>query len=332
MPYRIIKGELDDYINNDYTIIGFDESSYTNSGTYGKIAAFKFGECQVKIENAKYKKELIMYKPIYAYIEDNVHKLIIYRDVIDNFIKTLKEVFYTGSLKFNIDEIQEWFENTYKKKIDVYIKAHNYYYPSLGHVVDRIRTADEILKSLIRIKDESNWGKKKNVVFLGDGIHMFRQHIFPPTCFIKFFYNFIQTYDIKYFSFSKQSRLRDAQGNFILLYWDDKIKVDPFIVELPELSQYTKSWTYIVRLIEDSASLRFDIPDYLSTSEAEYIIKNLTPYSPYGYPNCLIGAHDASTMLPTEKSKFETEFLKLQYRPDTKKYLQIRRHKILPPK
>ena len=60
---------------------------------------------------------------------------------------------------------------------------------------------------------------------------MFRQHIIPPESFIRFFYNFIQTYDINYFSFSKTSRLRDAQGNFILLYWDDKIKIDPYIVE-----------------------------------------------------------------------------------------------------
>lgn len=332
MPHQVINGDLKDYITNDYKIVGFDESSYTNSGTYGRLAAFKFGEAQIKYKDGKFFKELIMYKPIYAYIEDNVHKLIIYRDIIENFIKKLKSVFYKGSLKYNIDEIENWFENTYRKKIDRYIKDHNYYYPSLGHVIDRIRTADEILKSLIRIKEESNWGKKKNVIFMGDGIHMFRQHIFPPESFIRFFYNFIQTYDINFYSFSKQSRLRDAQGNFILLYWDDKIEKQPFIVELPELSKYTKSWTYLTRLVEDSAALRFDIPDYLSTNEALDIIKKIIPYSPYGYPLCLSGAHEASSMLPIEKNNFEAEFLNLQYDPETKRFMLIRRHKVLPPK
>ena len=83
MPHQVINGDLKDCITNDYKIVGFDESSYTNSGTYGKLAAFKFGEAQVKYKEEKFYKELIMYKPIYAYIEDNVHKLIIYRDVID---------------------------------------------------------------------------------------------------------------------------------------------------------------------------------------------------------------------------------------------------------
>ena len=332
MPHQIIKEDLSDYIDEDYKIIAFDESSYTNTGTYGKIAAFKFGECQINYKNGKYKKDLIMYKPIFAYIEDNVHKLVIYRDVIENFIKKLKKEFYHSSLKYNIDEVEDWFENTYKKKIDKYINEHNYYYPSLSHVVDRIRTADEILKSLIRIKDESNWGKNKKVVFLGDGIHMFRQHIFPPESFVKFFYNFIQTYDIKYFSFSKTSRLRDAQGNFILLYWDDKIKTNPYIVELPELSKYTKSWTYIVRLIEDSASLRFDIPDYYDTTDAATLLKKLIPFSPFGYPLSLSGAHEASGMLPIEKHNFEAQFLTLQHDPKTKRFMLVRRHKIIPPK
>lgn len=332
MPNQIIKGELREYINNGFKIIGFDESSYTNNGTYGKLSSFKFGECQLEFENGKYSKHLIMYKPIYAYIEDNVHKLIIYKDIIDKFINKLKKEFYIGSLKYNIDEIEDWFEHSFKKKIDGYIKEHNYYYPSLGHVIDRIRTADEILKTLIRIRDFSNWGKNKSVIFLGDGIHMFRQHIFPPTGFVKFFYNFIQTYDIQFFSFSKESRLRDAQGNFILPYWDDKIREKPFLVELPELPLYTKSWTYIVRLIKDSPALRFDIPDYLSTKEAMNILKNLIPFSPLGYPISLIEAHEASKFLPLENSNFEAQFLDLQYNPETKRFMQIRRHKVILPK
>ena len=40
-------------------------------------------------------------------------------------------------------------------------------------------------------------------------------------------------------------------------------------MELPELSKYTKSWSYVVRLIEDSASLRFDIPDYYDTTDED---------------------------------------------------------------
>ena len=332
MNHYLLKGVSSDYVDKDFKIIGFDESSYTNTGTYGKIAAFKFGECQIKYKNGEYKKNLVMYKPIFAYIEDNLHKLVIYRDVIETFVKKLKSEFYHGSLKYNIDDIEDWFEHTFKKKIDKNIKEHNYYYPSLGHVIDRIRTADEILKSLIRIRDESNWGQNRKVVFLGDGIHMFRQHIFPPESFIKFFYNFIQTYDINYFSFSKTSRLRDAQGNFILVYWDDKIKINPYIVELPELSRYTKSWTYVVRLIEDSASLRFDIPDYYDTADVTAILERLIPFSPFGYPLCLTGAHEASTMLPIEKHKFEAQFLTLQHDPKTKRFMQVHRHKVIPPK
>ncbi len=158
---------------------------------------------------------------------------------------------------------------------------------------------------------------------------MFRQHIFPPVSFTNFFYNFIQTYNIKYYSFSKQSRLRDAQGNFILLYWDDQIKKDPFIVELPDIPKYTKSWTYMIRLIEDSPALRFDIPDFLSTQQAIKILRNLIPYAPRGYPLCLICAHETSSLLTIEKTNFESKFMELQYDPETKKYMSVRRHKVL---
>jgi hypothetical protein len=331
MPYKLIKGELKKYIDEGYTLIGFDESSNTFPGTYGKLASFKFGECHISLKDGQYQKNLIMYKPILAYIEDNLHKLTIYKEVIKKFISRLKKEFYTGSLRSNIDKIEQWFNTTYKKKIDDNIDAYNYYYPSIGHVVDRIRTADEILKSMIRIKDISNWGKNKKVVFLGDGIHMFRQHIFPPTSFVELFYNFIQTYDLKYFSISKQSRLRDSQGNFILLYWDSIIENDPFLVELPDLSKYTKSSTYIARFVKDSTALRFDIPDYYTKKEALSIVQNLIPYSPRGYPICLLGAHQASTLLPTEYSNFESKFLDLQFDPKTKKFMLVRRHKIIPP-
>ena len=190
-PYKI-DDSLKDYVDGDYKIIGFDESSNTRSWTYSKLASFKFGECQLSFKDGKYHKELIMYKPILTYIEDNKHKLIIYKTVIKKFIKTIKNQFYVGSLKNPIDDLVDWFEKTYVKKIDGYIDAYNYYQPSLGHVVDRIRTADEALKSLIRIKEESKLGKVKNLVFLGDGIQMFRQHVFPPSAFTNFFYEFIK--------------------------------------------------------------------------------------------------------------------------------------------
>jgi hypothetical protein len=331
MPHYTIKGELSEYVDEGYTLVGFDESSNTFPGTYGKLASFKFGECHVSLENGKYEKNLIMYKPLLAYIEDNLHKLMIYKEVIKKFISRLKKDFYIGSLKYNIDKLEKWFNTTYKTKIDTNIKAYNYYYPSIGHVIDRIRTADEILKSMIRIKEISNWGKNKKFVFLGDGIHMFRQHIFPPISFVELFYNFIQTYDIKYFSISKQSRLRDSQGNFILLYWDSMIEKEPFLVELPDLSKYTKSWTYIIRAVNDSPALRFDIPDFYRTKDAITFLRNLIPYSPRGYPLCLLGAHQASTLLPIEYSNFESKFLELQLDPATKKFMLVRRHKVIPP-
>ena len=47
MLYSIVDHELKDYINKEFKIIGFDESSNTFSGTYARLASFKFGEGQV---------------------------------------------------------------------------------------------------------------------------------------------------------------------------------------------------------------------------------------------------------------------------------------------
>ncbi|MFX1380133.1 MAG: hypothetical protein ACFFA4_13685, partial [Promethearchaeota archaeon] len=155
MPYHIISSEISEYIDDGYKIIGFDESSNVLSGTYAKLASFKFGECQIIFKNGKYHIEKIMYKPISTYIEDNEHKLIIYQTVIENFIKTIKRDFYIKNLKSKVDNLVNWYKSTYQQKIQQHIDAHDFYYPTIGHVIDRIRTADEILKSLIRIKDES---------------------------------------------------------------------------------------------------------------------------------------------------------------------------------
>ena len=329
MPHYLIEGELTEYIDNNYKIIGFDESSNTFSGTYAKLASFKFGECQIRFKNGEYIKEKIMYKPISTYIEDNEHKLIIYQTVIENFIKTIKREFYVGTLKEKVDKLTTWYKSTYKQKIEQHINFHDFYYPTLGHVIDRIRTADEILKSLIRIKEESNWGKNQNVVFLGDGIQMFRQHIFPPSAFTEFFYRFIESFNIKYYSFSKTCRLRDAQGNFILPIWAEILDKHNFLIELPDLSIYTKSKAYITRLQEDSSALRFDICDYLDTKDAIKTLKNLIPYTPRGYPLSLSGAHEASTLLVSEYNKLEAAFLELQYNKKTKKYTQEWRKKVL---
>jgi len=329
MEHRLIDNDSNDYIENDFRIIGFDESSNTFPGTYARLASFKFGEGEISYKNGKYDLHKIMYKPISCYIEDNEHKLIIYKTVIENFVKTIKKDFYVGNLKDKIDDLEEWFEEIYKKKIEDHIKAHDFYYPSMGHVVDRIRTTDEVLKSLIRIKEESNWGKNKNVVFLGDGIQMFRRHIFPPSAFTEFFYRFIETYDIKYYSFSKTCRLRDAQGNFILPIWSEILEKSKFIVELPDLSVYTKSNAYVVRLQKDSSALRFDILDYLELKNAVYILKNLIPFSPQGYPLCLLAAHEASTLLPSEYNILEGKFMELQHDKKTKTYAQQWRKKVL---
>jgi len=329
MPHIAVGKESMNYVRDNYKIIGFDESSNTFSGTYARLASFKFGECHLTFKDGEYQKEKIMYKPITTYIEDNEHKLIIYKTVIENFVKTIKREFYVGKLKDKVDKLEEWFETTYKKKIDDHINSHAFYYPTLGHVVDRIRTADEILKTLIRIKEISNWGKNENVIFLGDGIQMFRQHIFPPTAFTEFFYRFIQLYKIKYYSFSKTCRLRDAQGNFLLPIWSVIYENKNFLVDMPDLSMYTKSRAYLTRLQQDSSALRFDICDDLDTKDALYVIKNLIPYAPRGYPLCLVGAHEASTLLASEFNKLEAAFLELQYDPKTRKYAQKWRHKVL---
>ena len=330
MRHFLIDQESTDYIKDGYKIIGFDESSNTFSGTYARLASFKFGEGQLAYKDGKYEIQKIMYRPITSYIEDNEHKLIIYKTVIENFVKTIKSVFYKGNLKQKIDDLEEWYEETYSKKIDDAINNHAFYYPSMGHVVDRIRTADESLKSLIRIKEESNWGKNKNLIFLGDGIQMFRQHIFPPTAFTEFFYRFIETYKINYFSFSKTCRLRDSQGNFLLPIWSEILKEKKaYLVELPDLSIYTKSKAYLAKLTDDGSALRFDIPDFLDTKDGLRIIKNLIPYSPRGYPLCLVGAHEASTLLVSEYGKLEGQFFELKHDEKTKKYSQSWRKEVL---
>ncbi|MFX1568354.1 MAG: hypothetical protein ACFFCV_08295 [Promethearchaeota archaeon] len=329
MPYTKIEVELVDYVDNGFKIIGFDESSNTLSGTYARLGSFKFGEGQITLIDGKYNIEKIMYKPITTYIEDNEHKLIIYQTVIENFVKTIKKYFYTGDLKNYVDELESWYKTTFSNKIKSAIDNHAFYYPSIAHVVDRIRTADEILKSLIRIKEESNWGKNKKIVFLGDGIQMFRHHIFPPEAFTKFFFKFVESYNINYYTISKTCRLRDAQGNFILPIWSEIMKEENFLVEMPDLSAYTKSKAYIARLQENSAALRFDVPDFLDTKDAKYILQNIMPYSPRGYPLCLIGAHEASTLLVSEYNKLESKFMELKFDDRTKKYTESWRHKVL---
>lgn len=329
MPYIKIETELVDYIDKDFKIIGFDESSNTFSGTYARLASFKFGEGQITFTNGKYNIEKVMYKPITTYIEDNEHKLIIYQTVIENFVKNIKKIFNIGDLKNFINELEEWYEITFSNKIKSAIDNHAFYYPSIGHVIDRIRTADEILKSLIRIKEVSNWGKNKNIVFLGDGIQMFRHHIFPPEAFTKFFFKFVDSFNINYYTISKTCRLRDAQGNFILPIWSEIMKEKTFLVEMPDLSAYTKSKAYIIRLQKNSEALRFDIPDFLDTKDAKYILQNLIPYAPRGYPLCLVGAHEASTLLVSEYGKLERKFMELKFDERTKKYTESWREKVL---
>ncbi|MFX1304860.1 MAG: hypothetical protein ACFE9X_16015, partial [Promethearchaeota archaeon] len=150
-----------------------------------------------------------------------------------------------------------------------------------------------------------------------------------PSAFTEFFYKFIETYDIKYYTISKTCRLRDAQGNFILPIWAEILNDRKFLVELPDLSIYTKSKAYITKLQENGSALRFDICDYLDTKDAIYALKNLIPYSPRGYPLSLSGAHEASTLLVSEYNKLEAAFLELQFNKKTKKYTQEWRKKVL---
>ena len=56
MPHYLIEGELTEYIDDNYKIIGFDESSNTFSGTYAKLASFKFGECKKMFKYGVYIK------------------------------------------------------------------------------------------------------------------------------------------------------------------------------------------------------------------------------------------------------------------------------------
>ena len=106
------------------------------------------------------------------------------------------------------------------------------------------------------------------------------------------------------------------------------MKEENFLVEMPDLSAYTKSKAYIARLQKNSAALRFDIPDFLDTEDAKYILQNIMPYSPRGYPLCLVGAHEASTLLVSEYNKLESKFMELKFDDRTKKYTESWRQKV----
>ncbi|MFO8018135.1 MAG: hypothetical protein R6U96_05830 [Promethearchaeia archaeon] len=323
-------GKKHQYIKKDCKIIGFDESSKTCSGTYSKLSVYKFGEGQIAYKNDKYDKDLTMFEPMIAYIEDDDHKLKIYKSIIKNFIATIKDNFYVNPLQGSIDQLEKWYKSKFKKELEERIGNSDFRRPSIKHIINRIRTSDEILKSLIRIRDISNWGKKKNCIFLGDGIHMFQHFEFPPQKFTEFFNKFIKEFDIKYYSFSKECKLRDKKGKFIVLYWKKRIKSRAFLIKLPKNLHFSNSQTFIVRLVEGGPVLRFDLPEFYSLSDAISILKNLIPYSPYGYPLALSGAHKASTLLPSEQRKVDGKFLNLQYQKSTKNKAKVSREGVLP--
>jgi hypothetical protein len=56
MPHLAVGKESMNYVRDNYEIIGFDESSNTFSGTYAKLASFKFGECHLTFKNGEYQK------------------------------------------------------------------------------------------------------------------------------------------------------------------------------------------------------------------------------------------------------------------------------------
>ncbi|MFO8018136.1 MAG: hypothetical protein R6U96_05835 [Promethearchaeia archaeon] len=328
-PYHFLDDPLMDYVNNDYTIVAFDESSRSYSGTYARLAYCKFGEGQLKFDGDKYEKEKIMYSPIDGYIRDDVHKLKIYKNIGKQFVDTIEQNFYKGEMKNSVKDLKDWYQNTFAQDLDDDIQDQNYLKPTLGHVVDRLRTTDEILKSLIRVKELSKCGKKKNIIFLGDGIHLFHNASYPPIDFTDFFYDFLHEYEVKYVTFSKTCRLRDFQGNFILPAWGTIIKNDPFLVELPEISNFSRSKSFLVRLQESSPVLRYDVPEFYALDDAIEILNNLRAYAPMGYPLCLEDAHHASDIIASEKSKLEGKFFKLKHDVNSQAFIENYREQVL---
>lgn len=327
MKYILIDGVDNTFFENGGLLIGFDESQQSKIGTYARVSCFKFGESQVSFENGKYKYRDYMYEPLFGYIEDGYQKIDVYTNAAENFVNNLEEEFKGTSLEPSIAEIRKWREKVFPTERDL---EWNHNLPSVGHVADRIRTADELLSTVIRMKQIKKELPDREIIFLGDGIAAFRPSYINSSQFVNFFLKFLKEYKLKYYTFSKTCRLREKDtGVFILPVFSKIIDKDPFIVEIPQ--KHSISNSHLVRLIKrEMPALRFDMPREIDLNGAIAIIKTIIPFSPLGYPLCLEHAHNASTLTNLEWRILDIKFRGTQEDPRTKNLVTNLRKYILP--
>jgi len=327
MKHTPIGGVDNIFFENGGLLVGFDESQQSKIGTYARVSCFKFGESQVSFENGKYKYRDYMYEPLFGYLEDSYQKVVVYTNAAENFIINLEYEFKGTSLEPFIAEIRKWREKVFPTERDLEWK-HNL--PSVGHVADRIRTADELLGTVIRMKQIKKEFPNREIIFLGDGIAAFRPSYINSIQFVNFFLKFLKEYNLKYYAFSKTCRLREKNtGVFILPIFSKIVEKDPFIVEIPQTHSLSNS--HLVRLVKrEMPALRFDVPRENNLNRAITIVKEIIPFSPLGYPLCLEHAHNASRLTKLEWRILEIKFKGTQEDPRTKNLVSDLRKYVLP--
>jgi len=325
-PIRCIEPD-ESFFKDNVTLVAFDESSFSIRGTYARLVSMKFGECHQTPRENRWEIKQYAYKPTLIYLEDTSQKISIYKMGIKNFVNMIYNEFEHTPLKDDAFRLVEWYEDVFEPDMDDRLKNKKYKLPTLIHVVDRLRTADELLRSIIRMHELTE-KKDKKYIFLGDGIAAFRQHIFPPKMFIRFFLKFIQEYKIPYYTISKSCRLRDKQGRFFLPIYREMFEKETVFVNIPQ--KYSRSLTFIIRLQENGELQRFDVPEFCDKDHAFKIYKNLIPFSPLGYPIALLEAHNATKLFAPEFFIFDSKFLEIKIDPKTKQFIDEIRSHIIP--
>jgi hypothetical protein len=327
MKHTRIEGVNDTFFKQGGLLIGFDESQQSKIGTYARVSCFKFGESQISFENGKYRFRDYMYEPSFGYIEDSYQKVDIYTNAAENFVSNLEEEFKGTPLEHSINEIRKWRDKVFPTETGLEWK-HNL--PSVGHVADRIRAADELLCTVIRMKQIKKEFPKRQIIFLGDGIAAFRPSYINSIQFVRFFLQFLNEYNLKYYAFSKTCRLREKNtGVFILPIFSKIIEKEPFIVEIPQT--HSESNSHLVRLVKrEMPALRFDVPKEIDFKNAISLIKQIIPFSPLGYPLCLEHAHKASQLTKLEWRILDVKFRGTQEDPRTKNLVSNLRKYVLP--
>ena len=314
----------DEYIEKGIIFHAFDESTVSAAGDYARIIAYKFAEAIIDPNKGGLRCETVHNEPMLVYLEDTLQKVHIYYKVIKNFVEKISEKFEKTPLKKEILDVKDWFNKVFEPVIVDAITRKNQQYVGMKYVQDRIRTADELLRSILTIHNHKDDPELQ--LFLGDGIAAFRPHIFPPPSITNFVKKLLHHYGLKYYTFSKTCQLRDRNGTLILPQIRANKPKGVIAVKIPQ--KRSKSITYICRLTKEGELLRYDVPDFMTETQALKELTKIIPYSPLCYPECLKHAHEASQLLIQEKTNLHNEFTKIELEPK-KKHLVIQTRKAL---